>query len=256
MTDLSKALRERLAADDGIEGPQVVKRHDGERRHAQVAARRRQRQRDRDGLHSGRRSRHAVHLVAGRLRARLRVLLDRQAGVQPQSHDGARSSASSGTRTARCSRTASLRRGSTQGRAPITNVVMMGMGEPLANFDNVVPRAQAVPRRQRVRPVAPARDAVDVRPRAADRPARATNVRSRSPCQPACARRRAARPDRADQPQASDRRTAGRLQPLSAERAARFRHVRVRDARRRQRPPTRMRTRSRESRATCPASST
>ena len=25
-----------------------------------------------------------------------------------------------------------------QGRAPITNVVMMGMGEPLANFDNVV----------------------------------------------------------------------------------------------------------------------
>lgn len=26
-----------------------------------------------------------------------------------------------------------------QGRAPITNVVMMGMGEPLANFDNVVP---------------------------------------------------------------------------------------------------------------------
>ena len=26
-----------------------------------------------------------------------------------------------------------------QGRAPITNVVMMGMGEPLANFENVVP---------------------------------------------------------------------------------------------------------------------
>ncbi len=26
-----------------------------------------------------------------------------------------------------------------QGRAPITNVVMMGMGEPLANYDNVVP---------------------------------------------------------------------------------------------------------------------
>ncbi|HVF64142.1 MAG TPA: 23S rRNA (adenine(2503)-C(2))-methyltransferase RlmN [Casimicrobiaceae bacterium] len=26
-----------------------------------------------------------------------------------------------------------------QGRAPVTNVVMMGMGEPLANFDNVVP---------------------------------------------------------------------------------------------------------------------
>ena len=26
-----------------------------------------------------------------------------------------------------------------QGRAPVTNVVMMGMGEPLANYDNVVP---------------------------------------------------------------------------------------------------------------------
>src|SRR5262245_60885943 len=29
-------------------------------------------------------------------------------------------------------------RHSEQGRAPVTNVVMMGMGEPLANFDNVV----------------------------------------------------------------------------------------------------------------------
>ncbi len=29
-----------------------------------------------------------------------------------------------------------------QGRAPITNVVMMGMGEPLANFDQVVPAMQ------------------------------------------------------------------------------------------------------------------
>jgi 23S rRNA (adenine2503-C2)-methyltransferase len=29
-----------------------------------------------------------------------------------------------------------------QGRAPITNVVMMGMGEPLANYDNVVPALQ------------------------------------------------------------------------------------------------------------------
>jgi 23S rRNA (adenine2503-C2)-methyltransferase len=29
-----------------------------------------------------------------------------------------------------------------QGRAPVTNVVMMGMGEPLANFDQVVPALQ------------------------------------------------------------------------------------------------------------------
>ena len=30
------------------------------------------------------------------------------------------------------------------GRAPITNVVLMGMGEPLANFDNVVPALRLV----------------------------------------------------------------------------------------------------------------
>ena len=61
-------------------------------------------------------------------------------------------------------------RGSSTAAPPITNVVMMGMGEPLANFDNVVPALRAHARRQRVRAVAPPRDAVDVRPRAADRP--------------------------------------------------------------------------------------
>ena len=35
----------------------------------------------------------------------------------------------------------------------LTNVVMMGMGEPLANFDNVV-RAMSIMRRPRLRPVA------------------------------------------------------------------------------------------------------
>ena len=40
--------------------------------------------------------------------------------------------------TAPCSPTASSSPGPRPGRHPITNVVMMGMGEPLANFDNVV----------------------------------------------------------------------------------------------------------------------
>ena len=51
---------------------------------AQVAAARRCRAGVRDGLHPGDRPRHAVHLLAGRLRARLLVLLDRAAGLQPQ----------------------------------------------------------------------------------------------------------------------------------------------------------------------------
>ena len=87
MTDLSRALREKLAARRGNPRPDGDRRHHGRRRHAQVAARRRRRQRRRDGLHSRGRPRHAVHFVAGGLRARLRVLLDRQAGLQSQSHD-------------------------------------------------------------------------------------------------------------------------------------------------------------------------
>jgi 23S rRNA (adenine2503-C2)-methyltransferase len=88
MSDLGKALRERLAADAGIGAPQIVRDStaaDGTRKWLLDVG---SAQRDRVGLHSRRRSRHAVHLVAGRLRARLRVLLDRQAGLQPQPHDG------------------------------------------------------------------------------------------------------------------------------------------------------------------------
>jgi 23S rRNA (adenine2503-C2)-methyltransferase len=66
------------------------------------------------------------------LHARLRVLLDRQAGVQPQPFDGLRSSRSSGSRTG-CS-------GASRARTrPITNVVLMGMGEPMLNLDALIP---------------------------------------------------------------------------------------------------------------------
>ena len=43
------------------------------------------------------------------------------------------------SRIARCSPTAVVAPGQAGRAHPITNVVMMGMGEPLANFDNVVP---------------------------------------------------------------------------------------------------------------------
>ena len=50
--------------------------------------------------------------------------------------------------------------GVSAGNRAITNVVMMGMGEPLLNFDAVIPRDAPDARRQRLRPVAPARDAL------------------------------------------------------------------------------------------------
>ena len=51
----------------------------------------------------------------------------------------------------------------------LTNVVMMGMGEPLMNFDNVV-RAMSVMRDDLGYGSANKRDPVDLRPGAADRP--------------------------------------------------------------------------------------
>ncbi len=127
-------------------------------------------------------------------------------------------------------------------RAPITNVVMMGMGEPLANFDNVVPalrlflddNAYGLSRRRVT--------LVDVGPRALDRPA-ARRVPGRARRFAARAHRRVARPAGPDQPQAPAREPDGRLPALSRPRPARFHHVRVRDARRRQRPAERTRRR-------------
>ena len=73
------------------------------------------------------------------------------------------------------------------GRAPITNVVMMGMGEPLQNFDAVVPALRLMLDDNALRPVAPPRDAVDLGRRADDRPPRATTARWRWRCR--CTRR-------------------------------------------------------------------
>jgi len=78
-----------------------------------------------------------VRLVAGWLRARLRVLLDGKQGFSRNL-----SVAEIVGQLWHANR-ALLADGATgpwteQGRAPITNVVLMGMGEPLANFDHVV----------------------------------------------------------------------------------------------------------------------
>ena len=76
------------------------------------------------------RSRHALHLEPGGLRARLCVLRDGPSGLQPQPPSAEIMGRS-------CSR-----RELTPESTPITNVVFMGMGEPLANYRNVLPVVQ------------------------------------------------------------------------------------------------------------------
>ena len=135
MTDLAKSLRDKLAGSAVIEALPVASE--------QVAA---------DGTikwlfdvgagdaietvfipEVG--SRHAVHLVAGRLRRQLPVLLHRPPGLQPQPHAPPRSSPSSGTPSSSCADAS----GSPAGERAITNVVMMGMGEPLQNYAALLP---------------------------------------------------------------------------------------------------------------------
>ena len=121
------------------------------RRHGEVALRCRRRQRHRDRLHPRGRSRHAVRVVAGGLRAGLQVLLDRPPGLQPRPRRSPRSSARCGWPIAGsrswAPRGCLLRGPMPMGRVrreigeylrPVTNVVMMGMGEPLNNFVPVV----------------------------------------------------------------------------------------------------------------------
>ena len=193
--------------------------------------------------------RHAVRLEPGRLRARLRVLLDRQAGLQPQPRRPPRSSASCGSRTGCCG----VERRS--GRAIISNVVMMGMGEPLLNLDNVIPALRlmlddnayglsrrrvtvstsgVVPGMDRLRDECPVALAVSLH---------APNDALRDRLVPVNRKYPLARAARG-------------LQPLPREGAARLHHLRVRDARRRER---RRRARARAGRRSprrCAASST
>ena len=120
------------------------------------------------------------------------------------------------------------------GRHPITNVVMMGMGEPLANFDNVVAalhimlddNAYGLSRRRVTLSTSGMVPAID-RLRDACPVALAVSLHA-----PNDALR-----DRAgsDQPQISARGAAGRVPALHRKGAARFRDLRIRDARPRQR---------------------
>jgi 23S rRNA (adenine2503-C2)-methyltransferase len=136
MTDLAKSLREKLKTRAEVTRAGHHQRPHVHRRHPQVAGRRRQRQCGRNRVHPGRKPRHAVHLHAGRLRRQLPLLLDRQAGLQPQPDRGRdhRPAVDGRVRTA----PHQGHRGGPKGERQITNVVMMGMGEPLLNFEPTV----------------------------------------------------------------------------------------------------------------------
>ncbi len=178
-----------------------------------MAARRRRRQCRGDGLHPRRRPGHAVHFIAGGLRARLRVLLDRQAGLQPQPDDRR----DRRTALARESRAARRRSHGAVGRArPRADHQRRddGHGRAARELRQRARGARRLPRRQRVRPVASPRDAVDVGNRSGDRPA-ARRLPGCAGRVAARARRRAARPPRADQSQVPDRGAPRRVRPLS-----------------------------------------
>ena len=143
MTDLAKSLREKLKGRAAIEMPDIVSDHistDGTRKWLIDVG---------NGnavetvYHPRRNARHAVRVVAGRVCGQLPFLFDRQTGFLPQSQHRRdhRPVAHGRVRTARDARSGRRpchgRRG--KGERVVTNVVMMGMGEPLLNYDAVVP---------------------------------------------------------------------------------------------------------------------
>ena len=138
MSNLPVALRERLAREACIALPQVVRRHlsgDGTVRYvlalaATDASGEREGCEARDGgngFHAGRKSPDDLHFDAGRVRRGLPFLPDGDAGADTES-DGGRNCRASADRAGRKSR--SLK--------PQTNVVLMGQGEPLLNYEPVM----------------------------------------------------------------------------------------------------------------------
>ncbi len=146
-------------------------------------------------------------------------------------------------------------RGEKEEAVPISNVVMMGMGEPLNNFENVVAAMQVMLddhayglSRRRVT-LSTSGVVHQLRKLAARCPV-ALAVSLHAPD------RRAALEDHADQPQLRHRRPAGRLQGIPRGRPARLHHLRVHPARRRERRARARARRWRSCCATCRARST
>ena len=104
------------------------------------------------------RAAHAVHLEPGRLRGRLPVLRDRRARLRARPRGG------------RDRRPGPLRRraGWPRDGQRLTNIVFMGMGEPLLNLDRVLAAVEALNDPAPVRAGRPAHHGLDVRGRARD----------------------------------------------------------------------------------------
>ena len=122
----------------------------------------------------------------------------------------------------------------TEGERCVSNIVMMGMGEPLYNFEAVRDALLLVVGRRGLSPVEAPHHALDLGRRAEHRAHRRRD-RLHARDLAACGARRSAQRTGAAQPQISDPGTARRLPQLSRrlERAAH--HVRIRDAEGRQR---------------------
>ncbi len=158
MTNISKDLRAELAEQIHHRPAGDRRRADLAGRHPQMAdplsrARRRQAGRDRDRLHSRGRPRHAVRLQPGRLHADLLLLPHRhaEAGAQPDGRGNPRADCWSPATGSATSPTRDTPQGAivpAEGRK-VSNIVMMGMGEPLYNFDDVKRRAADRHRRRR-----------------------------------------------------------------------------------------------------------
>jgi hypothetical protein len=87
---------------------------------------------------------------------------------------------------------------------PVSNVVMMGMGEPLNNFQPVVDSMSIMLERPCLRPVAPARDAFDLR-RRPEHPQARPGAAGRPRGEPARAQRRDPQPHHAGERRLPDR---------------------------------------------------
>ena len=131
MSNLPAALRERLAREACIELPRVVRRHrslDGTVRYVLALGDAAKRQTGhRNGIYAGGKSSNDLHLNAGWLRGGLQVLPHGHSRPDAKSHRGR-------------NRRTSTRRISGQPRRfkPQTNIVLMGQGEPLLNYDAVM----------------------------------------------------------------------------------------------------------------------
>ncbi len=191
MTDLSASLRKELGAITNADLAARAREGAFRRRHAQVALERRRGSGRRDGVHSRAGPRHAMHLVAGGLRARLCVLRDGPSGLQPQSH---------------------VRRDLGAGRARVAGARVNadherrvhGHGRAARELSQRAAGRADSARRHRVRPVAPSSHDQHRGRRAADRQAR-DRLQRRARGVAARADGRASRPARADQQDPSDR---------------------------------------------------